>query len=245
MPTRVLPPTFSFPCLPGGAASNERLEAAARVANAHDFIAALPQVRCHCVAWGLGLGLKAWPRSGGPLGVGQDFGVGCPILSAGRAVASAAATGVAPPFILPLPPPPGTSVVPPSPPPCPPPPLHQGYATEVGERGVRLSGGQKQRIAIARAVITDPRWVGALGHPFFLPEGPGSGTLVFGCLLLRWLLLAAATSRFPLAEPTAVPAEPAPVFLTTSLELVPTTANPPNPSPACLPLPAAQGAAAG
>ncbi|MBX3010150.1 MAG: ABC transporter ATP-binding protein [Caldilineaceae bacterium] len=33
----------------------------------------------------------------------------------------------------------------------------QGYATEVGERGVTLSGGQKQRIAIARALICDPR----------------------------------------------------------------------------------------
>ncbi|HVR45684.1 MAG TPA: ABC transporter ATP-binding protein [Candidatus Binatia bacterium] len=33
----------------------------------------------------------------------------------------------------------------------------EGYATEVGERGVRLSGGQRQRIAIARAVLRDPR----------------------------------------------------------------------------------------
>jgi len=33
----------------------------------------------------------------------------------------------------------------------------QGYATEVGERGVRLSGGERQRIAIARAVLRDPR----------------------------------------------------------------------------------------
>ena len=32
-----------------------------------------------------------------------------------------------------------------------------GYATEVGERGVQLSGGQKQRVAIARAVLRDPR----------------------------------------------------------------------------------------
>ncbi len=32
-----------------------------------------------------------------------------------------------------------------------------GYATEVGERGVGLSGGQKQRVAIARALLLDPR----------------------------------------------------------------------------------------
>jgi ABC transporter fused permease/ATP-binding protein len=32
-----------------------------------------------------------------------------------------------------------------------------GYATQVGERGVQLSGGQKQRIAIARAILRDPR----------------------------------------------------------------------------------------
>ncbi len=35
--------------------------------------------------------------------------------------------------------------------------LPQGYATPVGERGVKLSGGQRQRVAIARALLKDPR----------------------------------------------------------------------------------------
>jgi len=34
--------------------------------------------------------------------------------------------------------------------------LPQGYASFLGERGVRLSGGQKQRISIARAILKNP-----------------------------------------------------------------------------------------
>jgi ATP-binding cassette, subfamily B, bacterial MsbA len=34
--------------------------------------------------------------------------------------------------------------------------LHEGYATRVGERGIKLSGGQRQRIALARAILKDP-----------------------------------------------------------------------------------------
>ena len=33
----------------------------------------------------------------------------------------------------------------------------EGYATPVGERGLKLSGGEKQRVAIARAMLKDPR----------------------------------------------------------------------------------------
>ena len=34
--------------------------------------------------------------------------------------------------------------------------LPDGYATRVGERGLKLSGGEKQRVAIARTLLKDP-----------------------------------------------------------------------------------------
>ena len=37
--------------------------------------------------------------------------------------------------------------------------MPDGYATAVGERGLKLSGGEKQRVAIARAFLRNPRLI--------------------------------------------------------------------------------------
>jgi ATP-binding cassette, subfamily B (MDR/TAP), member 7 len=35
--------------------------------------------------------------------------------------------------------------------------LPDGYATNVGERGLMVSGGEKQRLAVARVMLKDPK----------------------------------------------------------------------------------------
>lgn len=37
--------------------------------------------------------------------------------------------------------------------------LTDGLDTQIGRQGVKLSGGQRQRLAIARMVLTDPKFV--------------------------------------------------------------------------------------
>lgn len=78
--------------------------------------------------------------------------------------------------------------------------LPRGYATLVGERGVKLSGGQRQRISIARTFLRDPA-VLLLDEPTSSVE-PGSEAAIHEALLKlsegRTTLL--ATHRVTLLE---------------------------------------------
>jgi ATP-binding cassette subfamily C protein CydD len=58
--------------------------------------------------------------------------------------------------------------------------LSQGFATEIGERGVRLSAGQAQRIAIARAFLKDA--------PLLILDEPTSSLDAKSELLIRQAL---------------------------------------------------------
>ncbi len=58
--------------------------------------------------------------------------------------------------------------------------LSQGFATEIGERGVRLSAGQAQRIAIARAFLKDA--------PLLILDEPTSSLDAKSELLIRHAL---------------------------------------------------------
>lgn len=61
--------------------------------------------------------------------------------------------------------------------------LPEGYATRVGQNGVKLSGGQRQRLSLARAFLTDPT-VLLLDEPTASVE-PESEALIHGAILQR------------------------------------------------------------
>jgi ABC-type multidrug transport system fused ATPase/permease subunit len=61
--------------------------------------------------------------------------------------------------------------------------LPQGYATQVGQNGMKLSGGQRQRLSLARAFITVPRIL-LLDEPTASVE-PESESLIHDAILAR------------------------------------------------------------
>ena len=62
--------------------------------------------------------------------------------------------------------------------------LPEGYATRVGERGMRLSGGERQRIALARAIYGTPRLV-VLDEPNSNLDSDGEQALTRAIMSVR------------------------------------------------------------
>ncbi len=90
--------------------------------------------------------------------VADNIGYGCPGASV-EAIQAAARTARAHDFVTALP---------------------DGYATVVGDRGVRLSGGQKQRIALARALLHDPAIL-VLDEATAMFDPQGEADFIAGC----------------------------------------------------------------
>ena len=90
--------------------------------------------------------------------VAENIAYGCPGASA-EAIQAAASTARAHDFVAALP---------------------DGYATVVGDRGVRLSGGQKQRIALARALLHDPAIL-VLDEATAMFDPQGEAEFIAGC----------------------------------------------------------------